>query len=125
LPLIPTTVRKPARCCQTWIPYVRGDVYQLKAPRDARGHEQRSNRYAVVVQSDLLPLSTWLVAPTSTSARPTSFRPEIEILGKTTHVLVEQTAAVDPERLGDLVGHLTRHELAAVDDALRTVLHLE
>jgi len=104
---------------------VRGDVYQLKAPRDARGHEQRSNRYAVVVQSDLLPLSTWLVAPTSTSARPTSFRPEIEILGKTTHVLVEQTAAVDPERLGDLVGHLTRHELAAVDDALRTVLHLE
>jgi len=104
---------------------VRGDVYRLKAPRDARGHEQRGNRYAVVVQSDLLPLSTWLVAPTSTSARPTSFRPETEIQGKTTQVLVEQTAAVDPERLGELVGHLTRHELAAVDDALRTVLHLE
>ncbi len=103
---------------------MRGDVYQLKAPRDARGHEQRGTRYAVVVQSDLLPLSTWLVAPTSTSARPTSFRPEIEIHGKTTHVLVEQTAAVDPERLGDLVGHLTKSELAAVDGALRTVLHL-
>jgi mRNA interferase MazF len=103
---------------------VRGDVYRLKAPRDARGHEQRGNRYAVVVQSDLLPLSTWLVAPTSTSARPTSFRPEIEIQGKTTYVLVEQTAAVDPERLGELVGHLTRGELIAVDDALRTVLHL-
>lgn len=104
---------------------MRGDVYRLKAPRDARGHEQRGNRYAVVVQSDLLPLSTWLVAPTSTSARPTSFRPEIEIQGKTTQVLVEQTAAVDPERLGELVGHLTGHQLAAVDDALRTVLHLE
>jgi mRNA-degrading endonuclease toxin of MazEF toxin-antitoxin module len=39
------------------------------------GHEQRENRYAVVVQPDLLPLSTWLVAPTSTSARPASFRP--------------------------------------------------
>jgi mRNA interferase MazF len=103
---------------------VRGDVYRLKAPRDARGHEQRGNRYAVVVQSGLLPLSTWLVAPTSTSARPTSFRPEIEIQGKTTPVLVEQTAAVDPERLGELVGHLTRHELTAVDDALRIVLHL-
>ena len=103
---------------------MRGDVYRLKAPRDARGHEQRGNRYAVVVQSDLLPLSTWLVAPTSTSARPTSFRPEIEIQGKTTHVLVEQTAAVDPERLGEMVGHLTRHEVMAVDDALRTVLHL-
>jgi mRNA interferase MazF len=103
---------------------VRGDVYRLKAPRDARGHEQRGNRYAVVVQSDLLPLSTWLVAPTSTSARPTVFRPEIEIQGRTTYVLVEQTAAVDPERLGELVGHLTRPELTAVEDALRTVLHL-
>ncbi len=103
---------------------MRGDVYRLKAPRDARVHEQRGDRYAVVVQSDLLPLSTWLVAPTSTSARPTSFRPEIEIQGKTTHVLVEQTAAVDPDRLGDLVGHLTRHELSSVDDALRTVLDL-
>lgn len=103
---------------------MRGDVYRLKAPRDARGHEQRGTRYAVVVQSDLLPLSTWLVAPTSTSARPTSFRPEIDIQGKTTYVLVEQTAAVDPDRLGELVGHLTRHELVAVNEALRTVLEL-
>jgi mRNA interferase MazF len=103
---------------------VRGDVYQLKATRDAHGHEQRGNRYAVVVQSDLLPLSTWLVAPTSTSARPASFRPEIEIAGKSTLVLVEQTAAVDPQRLGELVGHLTRQEMSAVDNALRVVLYL-
>jgi mRNA interferase MazF len=103
---------------------VRGDVFQLKTPRDARGHEQRGNRYAVVVQSDLLPLSTWLVAPTSTGARPTSFRPAIEIDGKSTLVLAEQTAAIDPERLGHLVGHLTQREMSAVDDALRVVLHL-
>jgi mRNA interferase MazF len=103
---------------------VRGDVYQLKAPRDAKGHEQRGNRYAVVVQSDLLPLSTWLVAPTSTSARPTTFRPEVEIRGKTTLVLAEQIAAIDPGRLGQLVGHLSQTELADVDDAIRTVLAL-
>lgn len=103
---------------------MRGDVHELKAPRDARGHEQRGNRLAVVVQSDLLPLSTWLVAPTSTSARPTSFRPEIEIDGKTTYVLAEQTAAIQPERLGRVVGHLSYNELAAVDAALRTVLSL-
>jgi mRNA interferase MazF len=101
---------------------VRGDVHELKAPPDARGHEQRGNRFAVVVQSDLLPLSTWLVAPTSTSARPTSFRPEIEINGKTTYVLAEQTAAVQPDRLGRIVGHLTHREMTAVDAALRTVL---
>lgn len=103
---------------------MRGDIHELRAPRDARGHEQRGNRFAVVVQSDLLPLSTWLVAPTSTSARPTSFRPEIEIDGKTTHVLVEQTAAVQPERLGRIVGHLSHHQMTAVDTALRVVLNL-
>jgi len=103
---------------------VRGDVYELPAPRNARGHEQRGNRYAVVVQSDLLPLSTWLVAPTSTSARPASFRPEIELGDETTRVLVEQTAAVDPKRLGRQVGHLSAREMTAVDQALRTVLGL-
>jgi mRNA interferase MazF len=103
---------------------VRGDVHELKAPRDARGHEQRGNRYAVVVQSDLLPLSTWLVAPTSTSARPTSFRPEVEVDGKTTYVLVEQTAAIQPERLGRIVGHLAHQEMSMVDAALRVVLDL-
>lgn len=104
---------------------MRGDVYQLKAPREARGHEQRGSRYAVVVQSDLLPLSTWLVSPTSTSARPASFRPEVEVDGKTTLVLVEQTAAVDPQRLGHLVGHLSAAELSAVDNALHVVLGLD
>jgi mRNA interferase MazF len=60
---------------------VRGDVHLLHAPRDARGHEQRGLRYAVVLQSDYLAeLSTWLLAPTSTSALPLSFRPRIEVV---------------------------------------------
>jgi mRNA interferase MazF len=103
---------------------VRGDIYEVKAPRGAKSHEQRGNRYAVVVQSDLLPLSTWLVAPTSAGARPTSFRPEVEIAGKTTLVLVEQTAAVDPQRLGHLIGHLTQRETTAINEALKAVLDL-
>ena len=103
---------------------MRGDVHRLRAPRDARGHEQGGARYAVVVQSDDLPLSTLLVAPTSTSARAASFRPEINIEGSTTRVLAEQTAAVDPNRLGDLVGHLRFDELRQVDAALRRVLDL-
>lgn len=103
---------------------MRGEVYRLRAPRDARGREQRGHRYAVVVQSDLLPLSTWLVAPTSTAARPASFRPEIELDGQVTRVLVEQTVAVDPSRLGDQVARLPLPELAEIDEALRTVLGL-
>ena len=103
---------------------MRGDIYRLRAPRGSRGHEQRGARYAVVVQSDSLPLSTWLVAPTSTSARQASFRPEIVVDGDITRVLAEQTAAVDPERLGERAGHLTFDELRQVDAALRVVLEL-
>ena len=103
---------------------MRGDVHRLRSPRGGRGHEQGGARFAVVVQSDSLPLSTWLVAPTSTSARPASFRPVIVIAGATTRVLAEQTAAVDPERLGERSGHLTTDELQRVDAALRIVLEL-
>lgn len=103
---------------------MRGDVYRLRSPRSTRGHEQSGRRYAVVVQSDLLPLSTLLVAPTSTSGRPASFRPEVEINGVTTRVLVEQTAAVDPGRLGEPAGRLTHDEMRQIDAALRIVLDL-
>lgn len=103
---------------------MRGEVYRLRAPRDVRGHEQGSRRYAVVVQSDQFPLSTWLVAPTSTSALPASFRPEVEIGGRLTRVLAEQTAAVDPTRLDDSIGHLAFDELRNVEAALRLVLDL-
>lgn len=103
---------------------MRGDVHRLRASPEARGHEQQGARLAVVVQSDLLPLSTWLVAPTSTAARPASFRPEIEVAGLMTRILVEQTTAVDPQRLGDRVGRLALHEMTELDAALRTVLSL-
>lgn len=103
---------------------MRGEVYRLRSPRGTRGHEQAGVRYAVVVQSDLLPLSTWLVVPTSTSARAATFRPEVSIEGHPTRVLAEQTAAVDPQRLGDSAGHLTFDELRQVDAALRLVLGL-
>lgn len=105
---------------------MRGDVYRLKAPKDARGHEQAGTRYAVVVQSDDVPLSTWIIAPTSTGRRAASFRPEIEIAGTTTRVLVEQLTAIDPQsRLGEFAGRLDAVEMRAVDAALQAVLALD
>jgi mRNA interferase MazF len=102
---------------------VRGEVYRLPAPRGARGREQRGARYAVVVQADeFLALSTVLVSPTSTRARPASFRPTISLRGTDTRVLVEQTTVVDPERLGRLAGRLDATEMQAVDEALAVVL---
>jgi mRNA interferase MazF len=104
---------------------VRGEVFRLTAARGARGHEQRGARYAVVVQADeFLGLSTVLVAPTSTSALPTSFRPTITLEGTETRVLVEQTTVVGPQRLGASAGRLDASEMRAVDEALVLVLGL-
>jgi mRNA interferase MazF len=102
---------------------VRGEVFRLPAPRGARGHEQRGARFAVVVQADeFLALSTVLVAPTSSSAHPASFRPLVTFGGAETRVLVEQTTVVDPQRLGPSAGRLDAAEVRAVDDALSLVL---
>jgi mRNA interferase MazF len=102
----------------------RGDVYELRLPK-GRGHEQRGRRFGVIVQADeMLPRSVILVAPTSRSARPASFRPEILVNHEVTRVLVEQAGAVDATRLGELADHVTGEELWGIDEALLTVLGL-
>lgn len=65
-----------------------------------------------------------LIAPTSKSARPASFRPEIDIGDERARVLVEQVGAVNVGRLGDLVGRITPEEQWGIDVALLTVLGL-
>ncbi|MDH6235362.1 type II toxin-antitoxin system PemK/MazF family toxin [Cryobacterium sp. CG_9.6] len=104
---------------------MRGDIHRLPAPRDTRGNEQSGARFAVILQSDDLLLSTTLVAPTSRSSMPRSFRPTITIGLDTTQVLVEQTITVAPERLGEFVGRVTRAELDEINQALRLVFELD
>ena len=102
----------------------RGEVYCVKLST-ARRHEQRGRRYGVIVQAEaLLGLSAVLIAPTSRSAAPATFRPEVEVDGKLTRVLVEQLRAVDLERLGALAGRLSASEQRAVDETLELVLGL-
>jgi mRNA interferase MazF len=105
---------------------VRGDVYRLNPRHRHGGHQQSGARYAVVLQSDgLSALSTRLVAPTSTSARASLFRPEIDLSGEPTRVMLEQTTVVDAEtELGQFAGRLSAEELAEVEGALRLVLGL-
>ena len=102
----------------------RGDIHRVRLPH-RRGHEQAGARYAVIVQTDeLLPLSTAIVAPTSTSAQAASFRPEVAVAGERSRLLVEQLRAVDVDRLGERVGRLSPDEQRSVDDALMLVLDL-
>ncbi len=118
------TGRMLVRCSPIWRAFVRGDIYELKAPRDTKGYEQRGRSFR---RRGLVgPVAVVHVAgrPDFHSAREASFGHEIEVNGESTLVLVEQTAAVDPQRLGRQVGHVTGRELAAINAALRTVLDL-
>lgn len=100
-------------------------MHELRLPKGV-GHEQRGRRFGVIVQSDaMLPRSVVLVAPTSTSARAASFRPELDVAGERTRVLVEQLGAVDVSRLGDRVGRVTIEQQWQIDAALLTVLGLD
>jgi mRNA interferase MazF len=101
---------------------VRGDLFRLHPGKDSAGHEQRGPRYAVAIQSDGILLSTLIVAPTSTSAQAAIFRPEIELDGTRTRVLVDQMRAVDASRLGDFAGRLDATETGEVDRAVRLML---
>lgn len=103
---------------------VRGDVCAITLPK-GRGRVQHGPRYAVIVQADdLLTLSTVVVCPTSKSAPPASFHPEIGIGDEPTRVLCEMVGAVDARALGDQVAHLSLDEVRGVDDGLQLVLSL-
>jgi mRNA interferase MazF len=100
-------------------------VYRFKLPKKV-GHEQHDQRFGIVLQADeFLPRSVVIVAPTSRSARAASFRPEVEVEGEKTRVLVEQMGAVDSRRLGRLSRHLSPEEIWGVDEALLTILGLD
>jgi mRNA-degrading endonuclease toxin of MazEF toxin-antitoxin module len=49
---------------------------------------------------------------------------EIDLLGETTRVLVEQVGAIHAGRLGHLVGQVTPDQQWGIDEALTTVLGL-
>ena len=103
---------------------LRGEIHEFRPPHGA-GQERQGRRYGVIVQAnELLPRSVILVAPTSHSARAASFRPEIDLLGETTRVLVEQVGAIDVGRLGVLVGRVSPEQQWGIDEALLTVLGL-
>jgi mRNA-degrading endonuclease toxin of MazEF toxin-antitoxin module len=103
---------------------VRGDIHAIKLPR-RRGRVQHGRRFAVIVQADdLLALSIVIVCPTSQSAPPASFHPEVAIGDESTRVLCEMVGAVDARALGKQVGHLTLDESRGIDEALLLVLGL-
>lgn len=104
---------------------IRGAVYRIDLGR-ARGHEQGGKRLGLVVSPSDSPLSVVTVIPTSTSAGPSIHRPELEVAGRSTRMLVDQVRAIDIDYVkGDPIDYLTRDAFAAVELALAHYLGVQ
>jgi mRNA interferase MazF len=72
-----------------------------------------------------MPWSVATIIPTSSSAQAAVFRPELEIAGTLTRLLVDQIRTVDTDCVhGDPVHCLDRDELAEVEHAVSRYLGL-
>lgn len=97
---------------------IRGAVYRIDLGRPRR-HEQGGKRLGLVVSPSNSPLPVVTVIPTSTSAGPSIHRPELELTGRLTRMLIDQIRSIDIDYVvGDPVDYLTRDQLAGVDLAL-------
>ncbi|MFI5778632.1 type II toxin-antitoxin system PemK/MazF family toxin [Nocardia sp. NPDC051570] len=101
---------------------IRGAIHQIDLGDEKRGHEQRGKRYGVVLSE--LDWSMVTVVPTSTSAQPSRFRPEIELNGHRTRLLVDQVRSLDSGYVRDMVGYLPRGDMRRLEQALRLYLGL-
>lgn len=104
---------------------IRGAVYRVDFGDAKRGHEQRGRRYAVVISPGSMPWSVVTVVPTSTSAQPAVFRPELEVMGTKTRFLVDQIRTIGIVYVhGDPVDYLDRDQMAKVEHAVARYLGL-
>ncbi|GAA2626559.1 type II toxin-antitoxin system PemK/MazF family toxin [Streptomyces vastus] len=104
---------------------IRGAVYRVDLGDAKRGHEQRGKRYGLVMSPSSMPWNVATVIPTSTGAQPSVFRPELDIAGTRTRLLVDQIRTVDVRYIhGDPVHYLDRDEMAEVEHALGRYLGL-
>lgn len=104
---------------------IRGAVYRIDLGRP-RNHEQGGKRLGLVLSPSDSPLSVVTVVPTSTSAGPSIHRPELEVAGRLTRMLVDQIRSIDVDYIvSDPVDYLTRDQLAEVELALAHYLGVQ
>ena len=104
---------------------IRGAVYRIDLGKP-RGHEQGGKRLGLVVSPSDSPLSVVTVIPTSTSASTSVHRPELEVAGRRTRLLIDQVRSIDYDYVvGEPVDYLTRDQLAEVELALAHYLGVQ
>lgn len=97
---------------------IRGAAYRIDLGRP-RNHEQGGRRLGLLVSPSNSPLSVATVIPASTSAGASVHRPEMELAGRATKLLVDQIRSIDIDYIiGEPVDYLTGNQLAQVELAL-------
>lgn len=103
---------------------IRGAIHAVDLGK-ARGHEQGGRRYALVLSPSGMDWSVATVVPTSTAARPAVFRPDVEVAGRPTRLLVDQIRTVDVDYLSPgPVDYLTHEQMVRVEHAVAHYLGL-
>ena len=100
----------------------------VESAQRLRGRHEIAGEAGVILQADeFLSRSVVIVAPTSQSARPASFRPQIEVDDQPTRVLVEQLCAqlcaAGTTVLAKLVGHLAATVVSCAEEGTRAYHH--
>lgn len=104
---------------------IRGGIYRVNLGDAKRGQEQRGKRFGLVISMTDMAWSVVTIIPTSTSAQPAVFRPEVELNGERTLLLVDQIRTIDTTYIfGEPVRHLSYTEMQQVEDALSHYLGL-
>jgi mRNA interferase MazF len=104
---------------------IRGAVYPVDLGDAERGHEQRGRRLGLVISFEQNARSTVTVLPSSTSAQPAVFRPEVVIAGRDTRILIDQIRTIDTSCIaGELVDYLSRDDMSHIEHSLSRYLGL-
>jgi mRNA interferase MazF len=118
---------RPVVGCRDRLTGAEQHIRHERTNGDVIVNELRGPHYAVVVaEYPFTLLSTVIVVPFSSHARPASYQPETKINGTRTRALVEQVAAVSRRRLREPLGSLAGTSvLDEIDEHLRQALGLE
>lgn len=104
---------------------IRGAIYRVDLGDAKRGHEKRGRRYGLVLSPSAMPWSVVTIVPTSRSAQPAVFRPEVEVAGIPTRFLVDQIRTIDVRYVnGEPVDYLDRDKLVEIEHAVTRYLGL-
>ena len=96
----------------------------VESAQRLRGRHEIAGEVGVILQADeFLSRSVVIVAPTSQSARPASFRPQIEVDDQPPRVLVEQLWAVGTTVFAKLVGHVAATVVSCAEEGTRAYHH--